>query len=58
MCVHEEVYTGMITVWDISGGPVVQNLPTKAGDTGWIPSLGRAHMLWGNEARAPQLLSP
>ena len=48
----------MIIVWDISGGPVVQNLPTKAGDTGWIPSLGRAHVLRGNEARTPQLLSP
>ena len=57
MCVHEEVYTGMIIVWDISGGPVVQNLPTKAGDAGLIPSLGRAHVPKNNKAREPQLLN-
>ena len=51
-------YIRMIIVWDTSGGPVVQNPPAKAGDSGLIPSLGRSHMLWGNEAQAPQLLSP
>ena len=26
------------------GGPVVKNLPAKAGDVGSIPGLGRCHM--------------
>ena len=34
-----------------------KNLPTSAGDTGWIPDPGRFHMLKGNRARTPQLLS-
>ena len=39
------------------GGPVVKNPPSNARDTGLIPCPGRSHMLWGNEARVPQLLS-
>ena len=31
--------------------------PANAGDTGSIPAPGRSHMLQGNEARAPRLLS-
>ena len=42
---------------DFSGGPVVKNLPANAGDTGSIPGLGKYHMLQGNIARVPQLLS-
>ena len=38
-------------------GSVVKNLCASAGDTGSIPDLGRFHMLWGNEAHVPQLLS-
>ena len=38
-------------------GAVVENPPANAGDTGSIPGLGRSHMPWSNEARAPQLLS-
>ena len=30
---------------DFPGGPVVENPPTKAGDTVSIPSLGRFYML-------------
>ena len=30
------------------GGPVVKNLPCKAGDTSSIPGLGRSHMPRGN----------
>ena len=33
---------------DFSGGPVVKNLPASAGDTGFIPGLGRSHVLWSN----------
>ena len=33
---------------DFAGGPVVKDLPAKAGDTGSIPGLGRSHMPWGN----------
>ena len=41
------------------GGPVVKNLPADVGDTGSIPSSGRfPHALQGDEAHAPQLLSP
>ena len=39
------------------GGSVVENPPPCAGDTGSIPSLGRSHMLQGDQARAPQPLS-
>ena len=44
---------------DFPDDPVVKNLPANAGDTGTIPGLGRphAHMLQGNWAHAPQLLS-
>ena len=30
------------------GGPVVKNQPVNSADTGSIPGLGRAHMLWSN----------
>ena len=40
--------------WWSSGEESICN----AGGTGSIPSLGRFHMLWHNEARVPQLLSP
>ena len=43
---------------DFPGGPVVKNLPENAGDTGSISGQGRSHMLWSNQACAPQLLSP
>ena len=36
---------------------MVKNLPPNEVDVGSIPALGRFHMLWGNEARAPQLQS-
>ena len=36
------------TQLDFPGGPVVQNLPAKAGDTGSIPGLGRSRMSWDN----------
>ena len=39
------------------GGAVVENLPAKAGDTGWSPGLGRPHMPQSNWACEPQLLS-
>ena len=39
------------------GGPVVKNPPANAGDMGLIPGLGKSHMLWCDQAHAPQLLS-
>ena len=39
-------------------GAVDRILPADAGDTGLIPSPGRFHTLWCNEACIPQLLSP
>ena len=42
----------------LSGGAVVKNLPANAGHTGSSPGLERSHMLWSNQARAPQLQSP
>ena len=41
---------------DFPGGPVVRNLPAKAGDTGSIPGPGRFHMPQSNKAGVPQLL--
>ena len=31
-----------------SGGPVVQNLPAKVGDTDLDPGAGRLYIPWGN----------
>lgn len=33
---------------DFSCGPVVENLPANARDTGSIPGLRGSHMPWGN----------
>ena len=33
---------------DIPGGPVVENLPANAGDTGLITGPERFHMPWSN----------
>ena len=41
---------------DFPGGPVVKNLPAKAGDTGSILDLGRSHRPWGNSTHVPQAL--
>ena len=35
-------------LWDFLGGPMVQNTPNNAGETGLIPGLGRSHMLQDN----------
>ena len=42
---------------DFTSGAVVKNPPANSGDTGSSPGLGRPHMLWSNQAWAPQLLS-
>ena len=44
--------------WDFPGGPVVGNLPAKAGDMDSIPGPGGFLMPWSNQAHVPQLLSP
>ena len=36
---------------------MLKHLPANAGYTSLIPGQGRSHMLWGNEAHVPQLLS-
>ena len=43
---------------DPPGGPGVKNPPAIVRDRGLIPGPGRFHVLRGNEAQAPQLLSP
>lgn len=43
---------------DVPGGPVVENPPASAGDTGSVPGLGRSHVRLSSEARGPRLLSP
>ena len=35
----------MSFLWGFPGGPVVNNPPTSAGDTGSVPGLGRSYML-------------
>ena len=40
------------------GGAMVKNLPANTGDTGSSPGPEGSHMPRGNEAHAPQLLSP
>ena len=43
---------------DFSGGPVIKNLLTNAGDMGSIPALRGFHMSQSNQACVPpQLLS-
>ena len=37
-----------ISHWGFPGGPVVENLPANAGDTGSSPGLGRSHRPWNN----------
>ena len=37
---------------------MVKNSLANTGGMGSIPSPGRFHMLWGNEAHVPQLLKP
>ena len=46
------------SVQDLPVGPVVRNLPANVGDTSVIPGPVRFHMLLGNKAHAPQLVSP
>ena len=40
------------------GGLEIKNLACSVGDIGSIPSLGRSHIPRGNQALAPQLVSP
>ena len=37
------------------GVSVIKKLPANVGDMGLTPDPGRCHMLWSNEAHAPQL---
>ena len=44
---------------DFPGGPVVQNLPSSAGDVGLIPGRGtKTRHAGGNQALQPQLSTP
>ena len=38
---------------DFPGGPVIGNLPARAGNMGLIPGPGRFHMLRSNEVCVP-----
>ena len=42
----------------LPGGQVVKNPPANAGDTGSIPGLGGSRVPQGNQAGAPEPLSP
>ena len=42
---------------DFPSGPVLMNPPANEGDTGSIPGPGRFHILRGDQAPEPQLLS-
>ena len=42
---------------DSPSGSVIKNPPANAGDTDLISTPRRSHMLWSNQAPAPQLLS-
>ena len=42
---------------DLPGGPVGKNLPANTRDAGSAPGLERPHLLQGNQACSPQLLS-
>ena len=35
-------------LWNFLDGTVDENLPVNAGDTGWLPGLGRFHMWWSS----------
>ena len=43
---------------DFPGGPVVENPPANAENTGLISGPGRFHVPQGNQARAAQLVKP
>ena len=45
---EKEILNKKDKVVDISCGPVVNNLPPNARDTGLITGLGRFHMTWSN----------
>ena len=51
---HHELNVALRWKWsrwvggDFPGGSVVKNPPANAGDMGWIPGLGRSHMLQSN----------
>ena len=47
----------MKNTWGLPWRLSVKNPPANAGDTGLIPDPGKPHMLGGNQAHAPQLLS-
>ena len=55
--IHEVTFFQNSYQWGFPGGAVVENPPANAGDTGLSPGLGGSHMLRGNWAREPQLLS-
>ena len=52
----DEKFYYKIQSGDFPRGPVVKNPLANAEITGLIPSPGRPHMLWRNQAQAPQLL--
>ena len=47
-----------IKILGFPGDSLVKNPPSNAGDMGSVPDPVRSHMLWGNKAGVPQLLSP
>ena len=60
LCSLLRVFSSRRTERNFPGGPVVKNLPSKAGDMGSTPGLGTKipHGLGQLSPPAPQLLSP
>ena len=52
------MFTKTMLTGGFFGGPVVENPPCNAEDTGSTPGLGRPHVLQSNLAQVPQLLGP
>ena len=55
--INSETHWIKSNIQDFLGGSVVKNLPANVGDECSTPDSGIFHMLRGNEAHAPQLLS-
>ena len=58
MILNISIKNWKLTFLDFPGGPVVKSLPANAGDTSWIPGLGRFYIPHGNWTCAPQRLKP
>ena len=54
---QSQVFVQEVKGWGFPDGAVVGSLPASAGDAGSCPGPGGSHVLQGDWAREPQLLS-